>query len=1098
MRNSIVSKLTLFTALIFTSISYSQNDLISEYVDHYSNVVPETPNASTFTKYGGTTLNLSKGQPNISIPIYNLVVDGVSLPISISYDASGIRTDELATAVGLKWRLNAGGGVFRSINNEADENGWLSTNWSSRDNQWYLNNPISLYTTQNYLKNSLIDHSPDNFSYSISNYSGSFIFKRQDINTLLKNKNENFKLTPTQNVQTIISFTGKDIDGNTYYFGTNSKEFNSNTVIVGADTSINNSNESYVSSWMIDQIVTKNGKTINFEYQSYDMDYTLLQQSEKVNELGKDFHESPTDFCGKSTSGQYDNGMSVFNNSKTSINSRPKNKLIRKIYTNVIEINFNYDTITTNAIWDLKLSSIEIVDKINNKSKTFHLTHEFNNGDQRLRLKEIKEVGGIVEKPPYKFTYNEDYPMPDKETFSKDFYGYYNGKTNSSQLPFTPEIYSHLPQILRENIADRRPSFEHLVSGNLIEIEYPTGGKTQFEYELNQEENTSVYADDDYEKGGFSLNIDANDLTPSAGDYYKYTYSFTIPDYPIDFWTGVATANIFGDSESNAVDTPGENICNDPNVPPGIDCSRYEIYDMDNNGIFVKQHLIGYQEITTLEPGNYQMIVFIRDSEVIHTPNLLVSIDFNWYNYTTDNNGYKVKAPHYAGGLRVRKTKDIDADNKIYNETIYEYSDLVGQQRSYNNFSESLANGEYVMSSNYIGHPKLFKSGYFYETVTSKQIGYDKNNFPYTIKTINTFEQDFANYSYESKPKGTFVYNEDDNLLTKTLYQYATYQTANYYNILGKLDYCYMEGANKYTGYNEPQNMSFIEYENRLEKEIQTQYFYNGTSLLGNSTTTKTFDYNTNELPKEVEVDSRLTEISNLDYYDVNNYTTSSNYDKKTYTYKYSSDFTSTYSNLVNNKNILSIPVKMEVESLNNAIPNSNIIDSKYCVYDLNTGGLIELYTYNKGQGTNNSSTSYIPSNYDLHSSFSTKSGKLYEMNKNHGIQTTYLWDATKTFLLATIANATFTEIATALSVTETQLEAFTFSNLPQINTLRTLLPQAQVTTFNYEPLYGVTRITDPRGNITYYEYDDLGRLYQALDLDNNILAEYNYHYKGQ
>ena len=106
------SKILLFVFLIGNFLVIAQNNQISEYVDHYSHIIPETPNASTFTKYGGTSLNLSKGIPNINIPLYNISIDGVTIPISMSYDASGIKTNDLATAVGLKWRLNTGGGIF--------------------------------------------------------------------------------------------------------------------------------------------------------------------------------------------------------------------------------------------------------------------------------------------------------------------------------------------------------------------------------------------------------------------------------------------------------------------------------------------------------------------------------------------------------------------------------------------------------------------------------------------------------------------------------------------------------------------------------------------------------------------------------------------------------------------------------------------------------------------------------------------------------------------------------------------------------------------------------------------------------------------------
>lgn len=1059
----------------------SQNSLVSEYVDHYSNVVPETPNAATFVKYGGTTLNLSKGVPNISIPIYTITVDGVSIPISLSYDASGIRTDELATAVGLKWRLNAGGGIFRSINNVADDNGWLTEAWTSRDDQWWIDNPYTSETTQDYLKNNPFDHSPDNFSYSIGNYSGQFIFKRKDDNTILKNKNDNFKITANRPVQSINSFDGKDVDGNRYFFGyyQKSKEINSNSVITGNNDGINNNSEGYISSWMIDSIITKNSKEIKFDYLSYDMNYTFLQKSEKVE----------TSVCPDDFSPENDPS-----HSKTSILNTPKNRLISKIHTDVVEVNFNYDTIT-NVIWDRRLVSIEIKDKIKNNTREFQFTYDLYTGDQRLRLKEIKEVSGSEEKPPYKFVYNEDYPMPDKNTFSKDFYGYYNGKPNTSSFPFTPNIYANLPMILKPYIGDRRPSLPHLVSGNLIEIQYPTGGKTQLEYELNQEEDQSSSPDDEYERGGFSLDLTNSSFTQYVtnfnGTYGKYEHLFTVPANLITFWTGTATANISCNSDSNAIDSTGETICNDPDILPGIDCSQYKIYDMDNNGAQIDVQLIGSPSGQNLSPGNYKIEVLVRQSEILNTTNLLVNIDFSWYKYMQDQNGDPVKRPHYAGGLRVKKTKDIDTDGKVYNETEYEYSGLIGQIRPYNNFSDTQTG--IVASSEFIGHPKLFKSGHFYQSVLTKKKGYDSNGLPFTLNTLSTFEQDLANSSYESKPTGTFVYNENGDILSKTLYQYTTDLTNNDYNILGKLNYCYQVWGTNHKGYNEHQNMTFTEYENHLTKEVQTEYFYDGTTLTGNSTTIKTYDYNDDELITLQEVDLRKTEIANLDYYDQTNYTTNYSLDNITTTYAYPRDYTSEtiFHSFVYNKNLLSPPVHITQSK------NGSLLDANYLAYD-SDGNIKKVFSYNRGQETNSAGYGYIPSNYALNTTFTVDDGKLIEAEKDQGTVKSYIWDTTKTYLLAEIINKSHSDITSQLSITLDLATKTDQQLITEFNSLRESNLDAMITSYTYDPLIGVTSMTDPKGYTMYYEYDEFNRLKRVKDEAGKIISENDYHYKDQ
>ena len=92
-----------------------------------------------------------------------------------------------------------------------------------------------------------------------------------------------------------------------------------------------------------------------------------------------------------------------------------------------------------------------------------------------------------------------------------------------------------------------------------------------------------------------------------------------------------------------------------------------------------------------------------------------------------------------------------------------------------------------------------------------------------------------------------------------------------------------------------------------------------------------------------------------------------------------------------------------------------------------------------------------------------------------------------------------YADIAAALGVLENDLLGHDESNLAQLNGLRTNpnLSQAMVTTYTYEPLVGVTSITDPRGYTTTYIYDDFNRLKEVRDEDNNLVTDYEYHYKN-
>lgn len=82
---------------------------------------PNSPEAQAFTKYGDVPVSMYMGTPNVQIPLF--VFDGreLDLPISLTYDASGIKVEQLATNVGLGWNLNVGGRVSRIANGLPDD-----------------------------------------------------------------------------------------------------------------------------------------------------------------------------------------------------------------------------------------------------------------------------------------------------------------------------------------------------------------------------------------------------------------------------------------------------------------------------------------------------------------------------------------------------------------------------------------------------------------------------------------------------------------------------------------------------------------------------------------------------------------------------------------------------------------------------------------------------------------------------------------------------------------------------------------------------------------------------------------------------------------
>ncbi|UGU18118.1 hypothetical protein LS482_09585 [Sinomicrobium kalidii] len=497
---------------VFCLSGYGQDLPESEqyYIDYNNIELPQTPNAFGFTVYGDIPVNTSTGIPDIKIPIYSLVEDNIEVPISLSYHASGVQVDELATAVGLKWTLNVGGGIFRTIKNKADEEqGWLDPNYTSISNSWYANDLYQVsWQNQTRDKAENNDHNPDDFSYGFLGYSGDFIFKKDS--TLLKSREDQLELIPHVESQG-LSFTAKDLHGNIFSFGAD-KEFGSNSISYSSIIQGGNYDydgyeyEDHPTGWMLSQITTKNGNAIHFEYEPYNLNYELLQTSHHLTKVKSCSPDNNPKGKKSATSNHYDYTM----------------QLIKRIYTDHVEIIFDYTTDNNLSHWKRKLTRITVNDLLKGNKRTFNFIYDKFNGDPRLKLKGVYETGSNnIPKPGYTFYYDAR-PLPQKASFSKDFFGYYNGVTTNPTLvhrsPALESLFSNDPQYLDNNAGNRSLGEGYIQAGILKKIEYPTGGSTEFTYEPNKEGNK-------YSGGLRIKTIEDKDTDGKSYNRKQYTYS---------------------------------------------------------------------------------------------------------------------------------------------------------------------------------------------------------------------------------------------------------------------------------------------------------------------------------------------------------------------------------------------------------------------------------------------------------------------------------------------------------------------------------------------------------------------------------------------
>jgi len=123
----LIIKTRVFLTLVFL-LSYitanSQNS--STYVNNYQSS-PQSPEAAQFSNYSTVPVSTYTGVPNIQIPLGKMESDFLSLPVTMSYHAGGIKVGQAAAWTGQSWDLNLGGVITREIKDQPDDSKDINT-----------------------------------------------------------------------------------------------------------------------------------------------------------------------------------------------------------------------------------------------------------------------------------------------------------------------------------------------------------------------------------------------------------------------------------------------------------------------------------------------------------------------------------------------------------------------------------------------------------------------------------------------------------------------------------------------------------------------------------------------------------------------------------------------------------------------------------------------------------------------------------------------------------------------------------------------------------------------------------------------------------
>jgi YD repeat-containing protein len=690
-----------------------------------------SPNSAALGKFADIPVNKHTGVPEINVPIYTLKEGPLELPVGLSYHASGLKLDELASWVGAGWALNAGGVITRTVRGTPDEcvvaefdkneKGHLGHNGYNNylfDGDTQSGLPTQDVTNFNKFNSGIADGEPDLFFFNFGGYVGKFYFS-DDGKAVLIPEND-FKIEYTYihpSGQSIANFTITTPDGTKYLFGKTDittdidpveKTHNYWTdagglLVVGTNKTIN--------SWYLNKIVSAdNIFSINLTYTAEDYAFKSLEASPMSSSNYK---------SGNQTWKFYDHWvqgvrLDQITSSQVTITFEPgaaREDLASHLYL----ADNNNENVNTNS---KTLGVVKIANNLGDCQKYRFSYSYFQSGTQghpntyanlttdlkRLKLEQIQQEScdGTSTIPPQTFEYFPEI-IPRRLSFAKDHWGFVNGKTtNTKPIPSYTEKSAVTGSITSISGADRDASWPDMRAGTLKRINLPTGGFTEFDFEPNTAFTSYTY----YAKTfNYTMSV-GYDGTTSAN---TQTRTFNSNPHSIRLTNTPAGGNAFfnGPSGLNASATPGQSTENNAFINAGT----YQISLQKNNPVSGNGAEVFIYEWVPIVVDANSTVGGLRIKTISHGDGLGGTNLVSTYNYNESNghsSGHLYANPTYVQQIR----NDFVRDAGLY-KCCVQQTDFYCSPNGY----EICSGGEYMVSPNSI-RPM--------ETTQGNHIGYNE------------------------------------------------------------------------------------------------------------------------------------------------------------------------------------------------------------------------------------------------------------------------------------------------------------------------------------------------------------------------------------
>jgi len=1109
------------------------------------------PTAASLGKFGEYPVSYSTGLPNIVIPLYTIKSGDLEVPIELRYHGGGIKASEEASWVGLGWDLFYGGMISRQVNGLPDELESFDKVPLVADVEQYMRNhpqEFSGYLKQlSEAKTAGYSFMQDLYYFDVNGNSGQFIY--DNTNTIVAIPFSDYKINFSGSTSTMNPNSVVLPNGTKYEFASNDQ-----TQLLPAPLAYSE----YTSTWHINKIVSANG--IDEIVYTYQVDGSI------TNKL---FAYS----CGFSRSGVSCDFNSVPYGSPSylGLTTSPKMQRVTSKKPNTILFKngrIRFELASREDIYSDQPSSTPPLKKLQNiyvekkcSDGSFQTLYRFEfkysyfqNGtlvspnSSKLKLEKVLKYSNSPTDfiPLAEFVYEEPANIPLKNTYSVDYWGFYNGKNNSTPIP---SLYLAAGNLLyKYGGANKEPDSVMMKIGTLKEIKYPTQGKTTFDWGINHYGATKPVVD--YEsKASISValnyNADFNHgsiINPENGVPYEYTYnqenfSVKVPQY-VKLSYRLYYHNISNDH--NKYDEATISLSNGSNVV------------FSRSIISISYNLL--EQVVYLPAGEYVVSIQRNCGNIVG----LIEFYYNAYDPSKESGNYQI------GGLRINSIYNYDSDNRLIDTKKFTYINPVTGKSSgvltnttKKTFTSRRKAVEYRSISTYgcqNAYTETVKgfsdalSGIYsntvqYQFVQVYQIDRSGNDNGYTEYEYSVMADDEINDQIE--PISNFWKRGQllrETMKRKDLSGYSTLrEIINTYTVDSRINRP-IRGFKMNSYFDVASFCPTCGDLTVSDVFVPYNYFY----TLG----WKHLDQSTETIYQST---ANTVKIVNY-YYDGFNYsfhnrlTTSDNYNSvESYT-KYPLDYTtnteitgsgdSETSKAISRmvaENIIALPVESYT------MKNSNVVSARFNEYKTASKGvnLEKLYDLQlsepvlKGNKFNSSqsdeSDKFNPSNIwsagsvysdakdgfypetpDLSVSYN-EYGLIAEYNKNNDYKTSIYWGYDHEYPLVKAEGIDIQTLSNAVNAVQNNMESFLLNTIKDLSTqeeknswktfdsnLRNylLIYRPLITTYTYSPLVGITSQTDPAGITVYYEYDSFGRLTYIRDNDGKLLKKYEYNYK--